>query len=67
MERCPRCDSPSPEMHPSVQFEGEVAICTHPFHLTPGGSNRPEYIAMVQTEIARKAAAGVMPEMVAQP
>jgi hypothetical protein len=30
--RCPRCNSPSPELHPAVQCEGEVHVCEHPFH-----------------------------------
>ena len=29
---CPRCDSPSPRLHPAIQFEGEVAVCTHSWH-----------------------------------
>lgn len=33
--RCPRCDSPSPELHPAVQFEGEVETCRHPYHRLP--------------------------------
>jgi hypothetical protein len=30
--RCPKCHSPSPRLHPAVQFEGEVEVCRHPFH-----------------------------------
>ncbi len=39
--RCPRCNSPSPERHPAVQFE-EVEICSEPFHGTD-----PDYSAQV--------------------
>jgi hypothetical protein len=31
-ERCPRCDSPSPHLHPSVQYEGETQPCSHTWH-----------------------------------
>lgn len=31
-DRCPRCDSPAPNLHPAVQHEGEVQPCPHPFH-----------------------------------
>lgn len=30
--RCPRCNSPSPALHPAVQSEGEVQPCGHSFH-----------------------------------
>ena len=32
MNRCPTCNSPSPGMHPAVQWEGEVEICIDSFH-----------------------------------
>lgn len=31
-ERCPRCESPQPQLHPAVQREGEVHVCPHPWH-----------------------------------
>ena len=35
--RCPRCDSPDPKLHPAMQHEGEVQICSHTFHETKEG------------------------------
>lgn len=31
-ERCPRCESPAPNLHPAMQHEGEVQSCPHPWH-----------------------------------
>lgn len=47
-EKCPRCKSPAPHLHPAVQFEGEVEVCSHEFHLTPTPQNLPGYIAKVE-------------------
>lgn len=57
MKRCSRCNSPAPHQHPAVQHEGEVELCTHAFHLTPGGMNRPEYIEAVRAKLQQQAAA----------
>lgn len=53
-ERCPHCHSRHPHLHPSVQCEGEVEICTHDFHLTPTPQNTPEYIAGVLAKRASR-------------
>jgi len=44
--KCPECGSPSPERHPALQWEGEVHICTHDFHLQDTPQARP-YHALV--------------------
>lgn len=31
-ERCPRCDSPAPHLHPAMQCEGEVEVCRDAWH-----------------------------------
>lgn len=36
-EKCPKCDSPKPHLHPAVQHGGEVGVCDHPFHLRTQG------------------------------
>ena len=38
--KCPKCDSSAPHLHPAVQFEGEVSPCDDEFHrrITPQNS-----------------------------
>jgi hypothetical protein len=49
-DRCPTCNSNRPHMHPAVQHEGEVEICTDDFHLTPTSQNTTDYIAAVMAK-----------------
>ena len=51
---CPHCNSPSPHLHPAVQFEGETETCVDDYHLIPTNQNAPAYIAGV---VAKRAAA----------
>lgn len=40
-ERCPRCDSPDPKLHPAMQAGGgEIQPCPHPWH-----GELPEWLA----------------------
>lgn len=43
-ERCLTCDSPSPHLHPAIQYEGEVTVCNNPFHarVTPENASAGE-------------------------
>jgi len=54
--RCPRCNSPSPELHPAVQFEGEVQTCIDDYHLIPTNMNGQAKIDRVLAERARRGA-----------
>ena len=57
--KCPCCESPAPHLHPAVQFEGEVEVCPHDFHLTETPQNAPAYTAAVHAK--RAALATVTP------
>lgn len=34
-EKCPRCDSPAPHLHPAMQHGGEVQPCPDAWHFRP--------------------------------
>lgn len=53
-DRCPRCGSPQPHLHPAVQHEVEVELCIDDFHLRPTSQNTPEYIEAVKAKRKRK-------------
>jgi len=44
---CPKCGSKHPHLHPAIQFEGEVEVCTGDFHLVPTNQNSEWHIAKV--------------------
>jgi hypothetical protein len=46
--KCPTCKSPSPELHPAVQHEGEVETCVDEFHLRLTPMNHAGYVSMVK-------------------
>jgi len=47
---CPTCDSPQPQLHPAVQFEGEVQPCKDSWH------NRPDWGLAARSSEAAPAA-----------
>jgi Zn finger protein HypA/HybF involved in hydrogenase expression len=51
--RCPRCDSPDPQLHPAVQHGGEVQPCPHRFHMIVTAANTEERIEETQALIDR--------------
>lgn len=48
--KCPRCQSPSPERHPAMQFEGEVHLCSHEYHASTDSGRRALAAASRQVE-----------------
>ena len=56
-EKCPRCGSPQPHLHPAVQFEGEVQVCLHDFHFTPTPQNTADKISKLEIERRERALA----------
>lgn len=52
-ERCQRCNSPAPHLHPAVQYEGEVQPCTDDYHRQVTPQNTPERIADMDALMAR--------------
>lgn len=57
-DRCPRCDSSAPHLHPAVQYEGEVELCTDDFHLQLTNQNDQRHIDMV---LAKRQMKGLPP------
>jgi hypothetical protein len=49
MKNCPRCDSPKPSRHPALAFEGEIEVCTHPYH-SPEATDDTRRIAIEKLE-----------------
>lgn len=60
-DRCPRCDSPQPHLHPAVQHEGEVQLCDHPWHASTEQGRRALMLSDAVKSDARKAADSVPP------
>lgn len=52
VDRCPRCTSPSPHLHPALQHEGEVVLCRDDFHRRVTPQNSAETIAEHDRELA---------------
>lgn len=54
--RCPTCDSPSPERHPAMAWEGEVELCTDDYHLIRTNMVRESVVAEIMAKRAALAA-----------
>lgn len=60
--KCPKCESPNPALHPSLQPDGgEVHLCSHPFHapaaaqterLSTNGAREAPLDALVERALA---------------
>jgi hypothetical protein len=50
---CPTCNSPKPNLHPAIQFEGEVSPCIDAFHRRVTAENTEAKIAEMQALLAR--------------
>lgn len=55
--RCPTCNSPKPQLHPAVQFEGEVQICKDAWHTSPR-TVLNKMISRIERDVAEFNAAG---------
>lgn len=51
---CPKCESPSPRLHPAMQHEGEVQECNHPFHAVADRDRLNKEIADLRAKLAQK-------------
>ncbi len=53
INRCPKCNSPAPHLHPAVQFEGEFQPCNDNYHriLTP--ENTKQRVAETDALLSR--------------
>ena len=52
-DHCPTCDSPKPNLHPAIQFEGEVSPCADAFHHQVTAENTPAKISEMQRLLER--------------
>ena len=52
-DKCPRCGSPKPSLHPAIQSEGEVHICPDEFHAVAESEARTEAVEDIEAMQAR--------------
>jgi hypothetical protein len=46
-KKCTTCDSPAPHLHPAIQHEGEVFVCSDRFHCEVTAQNTPDFIRSI--------------------